>query len=60
MVDERTRETEESHKTPNIHVTGRQSRETAAASNIKAAAAAAVATAVAPTPLNLAGGGRGI
>ena len=58
MVDERTRETEESHKTPNIHVTGRQSRETAAASNIKAAAA--VATAVAPTPLNLAGGGRGI
>ena len=55
----RTRETEESHKTPNIHVTGRQSRETAAASNIKAAAA--VATAVAPTPLNLAGGGgRGI
>ena len=55
----RARETEESHKTPNIHVTGRQSRETAAAaSNIKAAAA--VATAVAPTPLNLAGGGRGI
>ena len=53
----RTRETEESHKTPNIHVTGRQSRETAAAaaSNIKAAAA--VATAVAPTPLNLAGRG---
>ena len=51
----RTRETEESHKTPNIHVTGRQSRATAAAaSNIKAAAAVVV---VAPTPLNLAGGG---
>ena len=51
----RTRETEESHKTPNIHVTGRQSRATAAAaaSNIKAAAAVVVA----PTPLNLAGGG---